>query len=91
MVGWEDGWESGWEGGGRVVEDGGRMVGAWWADGGWMVGGWLEDRGKGGGCGGVTLELQRESQGPVRVAREVRSLFELRGAHRDSSRVTAGE
>ena len=80
MVGWEDGWESGWERGERVVEDGGRMVG-----------GWLEDRGKGGGCGGVTLELQRESQGPARVAREVRSLFELRGARRDSSRVTAGE
>ena len=69
---------------GKVV---GRVVGGWWR----MVGGWLEDRGKGGGCGGVTLELQRESQGPARVAREVRSLFKLRGARRDSSRVTAGE
>ena len=30
----------------------------------------MEDRGRGGGCRGAPLELQRGSQGPARVASE---------------------
>ena len=46
------------------------------------------------GCGGkrgVPLEFQWGSQGPAHAASEKSGLFELRGARRDSSQVTAGE
>ena len=56
-----------WEGGGRVDW---RVLGDWWDGGGRVLGGWLEDRGRGGGCRGAPLELQRGSQGPARVASE---------------------
>ena len=47
-----------------------RVLGDWWDGGGRVLGGWLEDRGRGGGCRGAPLELQRGSQGPARVASE---------------------
>ena len=57
----------------------GEWIGGWWEGGGrvdWKVVGVLwENRGRDGGCGGVHLELQRGSQGLVRVASDNSGLF----------------
>ena len=63
------------------LEGGGRLVGGSW-----------EDHGRGGGCRGAPLELQRGSQGPACIASEKSGLFSsCKGPLGIHSRVTAGE
>ena len=66
------------------MEGGGRIVGGWWEGvGGSWEGWWLR--------WGSFLVATGISGTHSCCLREVRSLFELRGAHRDSSRVAARE
>ena len=78
-----------WEGSGKMngrVEW--RVVGDWWDGGGRVVGGSWEGWWMPWGSSRVATGISGTGSCCLR---EVRSLFELRGARRDSSQVAAGE